>query len=155
MTINPYEAPSANLDEPIDNNAPPLWNPTAAANWCLLLSVAFGSYLHMKNWEALGEQDKAASSKVWFGISVFLMLSTLFLSPHAPKLYALSQISLFVLLLVWYFASAKAQMRYVKERFGDNYPRKGWLKPIGLALISIFACSLVASFVNLLLFPRP
>lgn len=43
--------------------APPLWNPNAAANWSLLFSPVFGALLQMKNWEALGEDDKALNSK--------------------------------------------------------------------------------------------
>ena len=36
-----------------------IWNPDAAANWCLLFSPVFGTWLHMKNWRALGEPERA------------------------------------------------------------------------------------------------
>ena len=43
-----------------------------------------------------------------------------------------------VLLVTWYITSAKAQAKVVKERFGNDYPRKGWLLPIGVAFGCIF-----------------
>ena len=30
-----------------------LWNPVAAAVWSIVLTPAFGAYLHAKNWETL------------------------------------------------------------------------------------------------------
>lgn len=147
MPINPYEAPRANLDEPIGNNAPPLWNPNAAANWCLLLSMAFGSYLHMKNWQALNEPKKAANARIWMITS---LISTLLVILAPQNLTLPGHFALFALLLSWYFVSAKPQMRQVKERYGDNYPRKGWLKPIGIALILLFGVSMVVGLITAL-----
>jgi hypothetical protein len=43
--------------------APALWNPNAAANWSLLFSPMFGAWLHMKNWAALGEPERAAARR--------------------------------------------------------------------------------------------
>ena len=61
MSLNPYSPPGAIIDDVM--NAPPLWNPNAAANWSLLFSPAFGAFVHMKNWQALGEPEKAANAK--------------------------------------------------------------------------------------------
>ena len=64
MSTNPYAPPKAVVaDIAPRQDSPPLWNPNAAANWSLLLSPAFGAFLHMKNWEELGEPAKAAASK--------------------------------------------------------------------------------------------
>lgn len=105
----------------IKNKVPALWNPNAAANWSLVFTPVFGSYLHMKNWEALGNTEKAKSSRTWFISSIIL---------------AIIGASFFVL-IAWYFSIGKKQCIYVKENFKDEYPRKPWLKPLLIAF-SIF-----------------
>ena len=134
MAINPYAPPSSNIDGGLNKEtAPELWNPNAAANWCLLFSVAFGAFLHMKNWQALGEPKRAASAKIWVIISCVLLLGFALVSAFFPdeKEIGLSYQGLFLILLFsWYFGSARAQAKFVKERFGESYTRKGWGKPI-------------------------
>jgi hypothetical protein len=55
---------------PQDDTASPtpvsLWNPEAAAMWSLVFSPAFGAYLHMRNWQQLGRNEKAVESKARF-----------------------------------------------------------------------------------------
>ena len=108
-----------------------LWNPNAAANWSLLFSPAFGSYLHMKNWEALGEVQKAKSSKTWFISS--LIFTVLGLG--------------FFVLVAWYFSIGKKQSIYVKEKFSDNYSKKSW----GIPLLIGFGVFIVCIFLILLI----
>jgi hypothetical protein len=82
---NPFAPPKAEVADPLqDGTWPNLWNPGAAANWSLLFSPAFGAFLHMKNWEALGEPAKAAAAKKW----VVLTLIVLALLPVATVLLA-------------------------------------------------------------------
>ena len=81
--MNPYDAPQADLRDDLGSGqgpAPALWNPNAAASWCLAFSVVFGAYLHMKNWEALNEPEKASASKKWFvaGICSFVIATEIF-----------------------------------------------------------------------------
>ena len=106
---------------PSRSKSPTLWNPGAAASWSLLFTPVFGAYLHMRNWEELGEPEKAKSSKTWFYISIPLSIFLLGLP----------------CLLAWYFISGKEQMAYVKEKYGDNYNKKSWGAPI-MAGIGIF-----------------
>ena len=106
---------------PSRSKSPTLWNPGAAASWSLLFTPVFGAYLHMLNWEELGEPEKAKSSKTWFYISIPLSIFLLGLP----------------CLLAWYFISGKEQMAYVKEKYGDNYNKKSWGAPI-MAGIGIF-----------------
>ena len=149
MTVNPYAPPAADVGDITQHEvAPTLWNPNAAANWSLLLSPAFGAFLHMKNWQALGEPAKAASAKVWAILSLVVLIGGSTVSALLPNIRAadgLSRILLFCLLITWYFVSARAQARYVQERFGKSYPRKGWGKPLLVALL-VFA-GFVAAFV--------
>lgn len=64
MSYNPYAAPQSDLDtqsKGLENVA--LWNPNAAGLWSLLFTPIFGSIIHMKNWNALGQPEKARASK--------------------------------------------------------------------------------------------
>jgi len=68
-TRNPYAPPEAEVADVAGpaflEAAPALWNPAAAASWSLIFSPIFGSWLQMKNWQALGESEKAAKARTW------------------------------------------------------------------------------------------
>ncbi len=71
---NPDAPPKADVADIVDGQAAPaLWNANAAASWSLLFSPAFGAFVHMKNWQALGEPAKASTAKTW-GIATLLVL---------------------------------------------------------------------------------
>jgi hypothetical protein len=115
------------------------------------LSPAFGAFLHMKNWEALGEPDKAAGAKKWVVIYIVTIVGLAVVSaflPHNRAIPAILRLTGFCLLLSWYFVSGKPQLEFVKSRYGKQYPRKGWGQPIliaiGVLLGSGFAVGLVA-----------
>jgi hypothetical protein len=141
MKANPYAPPKAELADNLqDGTRPDLWNPGAAANWNLLFSPAFGAFLQMKNWEALGEPGKAAAAKKW----VVLTLIVLALLPVATVLLANSKsmgviprLTGIVLLFGWYFSNGRGQMAYVNSKFGKLYPRRGWGKPILIAVLAL------------------
>lgn len=121
---------------------PALWNPNAAASWCLIFTPAFGAYLHMLNWRTLGEHQRAEASLKWFYVGIALLvlyslLGIVFANHKAAE--GITRLVGFVFLLSWYFGSAKAQAKFIKERFGTNYTRKPWWKPFGFALIGILA----------------
>ena len=159
MTPNPFAPPRSEVADVVRGEAaPPLWNPNAAASWSLLLSPAFGAFLHMKNWQALGEPDKAATAKTWFIVILFLLVGVILLSAFMPEVKALDGLSRIVsiaLLLSWYFSSARSQVAFVTGRFGTNYPRRGWLKPISLALLALVGVIAVAVAVALVAAPGP
>jgi hypothetical protein len=114
-----------------------IWNPNAAANWSILFTPVFGSYLQRQNWEALGELELAAWTRKWFymsiGVIVFLVcLNLLFPGSEAV---ALSVKAIAILYLVtWYYSCARPQAKYVSERFGEDYPHRRWGKPLLYAL---------------------
>ena len=147
--MNPYDAPKADLRDGLGSGqdpAPALWNPNAAASWCLAFSVVFGAYLHMKNWEALDEPEKASASKKWFvaGIcSIVIATMTSLFAMADNSINLLVDLLFLAMLLSWYFVSAKLQATYVESRFGKNYPRKGWLNPILIGVGGIFAFGFV------------
>jgi len=133
-TTNRYAPPKSQVSDVVsEDDAPPLWNPNAAANWSLLFSPVFGALVQMKNWQALGEDQRAASSKMWaIGIAiatvVFVVLSIF--SAESRGGPDMGRSIGMVLLIAWYFASGRAQSKYVKERFGKDYPRRSWGKPL-------------------------
>jgi uncharacterized membrane protein YidH (DUF202 family) len=144
MEDNRYAPPKAIVDDAPGTTeaAPALWNPNAAASWCLLFTPIFGAWLHMKNWTALGQTAKADSARNWLYASVgLLVVSTLIalLAPRVPGVRLLN----FAFLIAWYYASAKEQARYVLGRFGKNYPRRGWGLPILIAIGAIVGYVLV------------
>lgn len=133
---NPYAPPLADVaDVPVQEAAPPLWNPNAAASWSLLFSPIFGAILHMKNWQAMGEPQKAAASKTWaIACAVFLVVLTLvsaWLAEENKAVDAIGRFGGFGLLVAWYYQLGKSQNAFVLARYGKDYPRKGWPWPCG------------------------
>lgn len=141
---------TAPLDE---GGAPRLWNPAAAANWSLLFTPVFGAALHMKNWRALGDEEKAGQARMWMIATLVILLGMLTAGMVLPESEELDRMGRSVgigLLFAWYFTAARAQQKLVKERFGKNYERRGWLKPIGLAVLALGGLFVVMMIVALI-----
>jgi hypothetical protein len=149
LSINPYAPPKAAVADIVSHEeSAPLWNPNAAANWSLFFSPAFGAYLQMKNWQALGEPDKASTSKAWFVAVLVILLALPLVAALVPGMSGLLRFSSPVgvaLLIAWYVSSGRGQARYVKERFGKNYPRKGWGLPLLGAVGVLFGYFIVVA----------
>jgi uncharacterized membrane protein YfcA len=141
MSTNLYAPPKAHVADIVQGEAaPPLWNPGVAASWSLLFSPAFGAFLHMKNWEALGESDKAAAAKKWVVVIIATILGLSVagaILPHNKDLAVVLRLSNLGLLLTWYYASGKPQTNFVKSRYGKQYPRKEWAQPLLIAIAAI------------------
>ncbi|SFE63184.1 hypothetical protein SAMN04487869_1122 [Marinobacter sp. DSM 26671] len=118
-----------------------IWNPTAAANWSLLFSPIFGAFLQAKNWKSLGEQNKSKSSMLW----VYLGCLIIFLVLIVPGLAKYGSGIGIIWLLFWYFTASKSQTKYVKEKYNDEYEKKGWFKPIIIAIGLIFSLIIVTA----------
>jgi hypothetical protein len=136
---NPYAPPRSEvevMDTPA-RAAPPLWNPNAAASWSLFFTPVFGAILNMKNWQALGETQKAASSRSWAIGSLAYFVVMALVSAFLTKSDGLNRAASIALLITWYYASGKRQQAYVVARFGKDYPRRGWTKPLLLGVAGI------------------
>lgn len=130
-----------------------IWNPNAAVNWSLVFTPAFGAYLQMLNWRALGETRKAALSQNWFYASlgmfaVYILVGIFIRDSKAAEgsAHALG----FLFLLVWYFSTGRAQGKYVKQKFGKIYAKKPWGKAllVGVgALIGYFVAAMVVGLI--------
>ena len=135
MDDNRYAPPKAIVDDAPGTveAAPPLWNPNAAASGCLLFTPIFGTWLHMKNWQALGQPAKADSARNWLIASIGLLVVSTLVMLAAPRVSGIRLLN-FAFLIAWYYASGKEQARYVLGRFGTKYPRRGWGVPILVAI---------------------
>jgi hypothetical protein len=157
LETNPYQPPTAPVADVTEHGPPPaLWNPNAAANWCLLLSPAFGAYLHMRNWQALGDADKARVNFYWVVGVIVVLFGTVVASmlvPESKVLDASTRLLGLGMLVGWYVSSAKVQAKFVKDRFGTDYPRRGWAVPIlvtlGCFVALVLALAVVAIVIGL------
>ncbi len=131
-----------------------IWNPNATANWSLIFTPAFGSYLQMLNWKTLGQPDKAASSQNWFYASLAILavyvLMGIFMSDSKAADGAARGLG-FLYLLVWYFSVGRSQGKFVKEKFGSNYPKKPWGKALLIGIAAIIGYFIFAVVVGLIL----
>ena len=141
---NPFAPPKAVLDgvAVVAEDAPMLWNPDAAGAWSLLFTPVFGSILVRKNWKAIGDEDKARQGAIWLGASIVMLLATIFIG-----------ILGFFYIIVWYFAWQRPQAQFIRERWGKDYPRKGWIVPLLAALGIYIAVVVVLTMVIMALGP--
>ena len=142
--VNPFEPPKAALDgvAVVAEDAPMLWNPDAAGAWSLLFTPVFGSILVRKNWKAIGDEDKVRQGAIWLGASIVMLLATIFIG-----------ILGFFYIIVWYFAWQRPQAQFIRERWGKDYPRKGWIVPLLAALGIYIAVVVVLTMVIMALAP--
>ena len=140
--------------EPPPNEAPleaeragAIWNPNATTLWSLPFTPAFGSYLQMLNWRTLGEHVKASSAQSWFYASLLILfisfLMGMFVS-DAEVLYSIIWWLSILYLIAWYFAAGRSQVKYVKAKFGKNYPKKPWGQALLIAVGALIGCWVVA-----------
>jgi hypothetical protein len=151
---NPYAPPrAAVVDVASPGPAPGLWNPNAAASWSLIFSPVFGAILHMKNWQAMGDERRAATSRKWAVASAAFFVVVMLVGiawPENKALDGLSRLGGLILLLAWYYGIGKSQNALVLARYGKDYPRKGWAKPLGAALGLLIAFILAGVVVGFL-----
>lgn len=148
---------SSHLDDTKRDTAPPaLWNPRAATYWGLLLTPAFSAYIHMRNWETLGNKPKAAETRMWFYtlmgynllccvLSAISMIFDRDISPPGSLAFAL--------IAVWHFWAGREQERHVGTSVGDSYVHRPWLKAV-LCAAGIFVAATGVSIVIMMDFAR-
>lgn len=117
-----------------------LWNPNAAVNWSILFGAPLGSFLHARNWGSMGEHGKEKRSLIWFWTTATLMAAAIILPIDARVSGGVWLWSL----ILWYFISARAQATHVRQGYGSTYRRKGFAKPLLIAL-ACYACAVAVS----------
>ncbi len=118
---------------------PKLWNPNAATLWSAVFSTAFGAILHAINWENMGLYDKAKANKTWAWSIIILLFVTmnviLIVPPPLNKVIDYSlRFVMFISLFVWYFTQGKPQVKFVKEKYKNNYEKRRWANPLLIAI---------------------
>ncbi|WP_084402476.1 lysozyme inhibitor LprI family protein [Cupriavidus sp. amp6] len=126
----------------------PIWNPSTVAGLSVMFTPAFGSYLNASNWNSLGQPERASASKAWFYVSLLIlaaMAAAVFLAAKAggdtDTVRGFINIGGLIYFFIWYVASGRKQVSYVKDGFGKTYAKKSLVKPVlaGLALAVLYA----------------
>jgi hypothetical protein len=147
MTI---DATAPSFDEPVCA----IWNPSAAATWSLIFTPAFGAFIHMQNWQALGQPQQAAAARRWFYASLGLLMLQVFTRAINARLGSepmlLHPVGL-LFLLVWYFGAARQQAMLVKARYGAGYRRKSWDSVLLCAVVAGVAYAVTSTLLSVLL----
>lgn len=158
--VQPVEAQAGTPSARHNETAPAvqLWNPNAAANWSLLLTPAFGAFLHAANWRALGRPDRAAANTVWFWVTVVFLainIGTL-LVPDSKTLSDAMRLGGAALLFGWYFSQGRPHAKFVESSLGGRYQRKSWATPLLAGFASTGAYIALAFFLAVATFrPNP
>ncbi|MDD4930189.1 MAG: hypothetical protein PHP85_13055 [Gallionella sp.] len=119
------------------NATPPLWNPDALANWSLLLTPIFGSYLVSENYKAMGNSKDAKSAMDWFYIGIAAILSAFLIVPLGMYGFGIWMLIYLAYLLSWFFMSARKQKHAVLSKYGKNYERQPWGKVLVISIVAI------------------
>ena len=136
MSDERFAPPESELESYDRGASPALWNPDAAGVWSILFTPVFGSYLLLKNCQAIGDVDKIQAGRLWLGISVVMLIVSAML-----PLVGLGYI------ILWYFLWQAKQTAIIRARWGANYQRRSWAAPLAIAL----GLSLCFGLINLLL----
>ena len=117
---------------------PPIWDPNLATALSLAFTPIFGAYLHMLNWRALGEPQRAATSHKWFNAAIALGILYTMLPvavPDSKNAGVKMGLVGWIFLISWYLASARSQAKFVKEKYGTNYTKRPLGRALGIALL--------------------
>lgn len=131
------------------DTAPALWNPTAIRLWSLLFTWGFGGFLMAQNWKSLGEHEKSKKSMIWF-YSIFGFIFLGLITPDDDFTLKIFRFGGLGVLAAWSIFSAQHQINYIKERFGNDYQRRSWGKPLGIASASLCILLVFAGLPTLL-----
>lgn len=127
---------------------PAFWNPSALANWSILLTPLFGSYLVTENYTAMGNEEAAKGAKVWLFIGAAIMVSAFTsLLLGFTKFFMVVLLAYFAYLISWYFLSARKQHRGILAEYGNDYERQPWLRVLAIGGAGMVAWQLLLRMV--------
>jgi hypothetical protein len=150
MSDSPIEGTADTADSA---PAPALWNPNAAALWSVLFSPVFGAWLHALNWRALGDPARQRRSARWMlvGLAAAVFYIVVALAWHDPLISdRVSSATGLAYLLAWYLGPAREQLRVVRERHGDAYPRRPWGRVLMIGVGAMLGYFVLAGIVGVL-----
>jgi hypothetical protein len=142
------QAPASTLSKACSMDASlALWNPRAATCLGLLLSPAFSAYIHMCNWQALGEDDQSLEARAWccMMLGYFVMCVVLLCMSEMVGRRLAPPVSATVGLLAgWHVRGGRAQERYVAVMTNGDYTRRPWR---GVILAALAVLTLIVMIV--------
>lgn len=121
---------------------PRVWNPKVVVAWSVVFTPAFGSCLVAANWKAIGRADEYRFSLAWLAASIVVLLSYPVLGGMYPDGYSIEAKTRgfgIVYLILWYFASARAQVRTFSSLGRAHYETRSWTFPLCAAVLSTIA----------------
>ncbi|MET0983443.1 MAG: hypothetical protein ABWY02_15165 [Telluria sp.] len=116
------------VPDPLKRDAA-LWRPSAVAAWSLVFTPVFGSYLLMRNWQALGQPQAAVAARRWLRASLGVLALELIAGAINRRLnggFPFMQWLALAWLGLWLLAAALPQWQLVRRRFGRAYARQEW-----------------------------
>ena len=131
-----------------------IWNPYLAAFCSLLLTPAFGSFLLLKNWQAMGDMEKYKPARYWFYGSLTVLALNLImpLMPGNPVVGQFIADSVALAYLgAWYLIAATDQASYLREKFGKECQRRPWGQALLIGLIGLAGYYALALFIGFLM----
>ncbi len=132
----PRSAVEGLTEEAGSTKAPALWIPSTTANICLVFPIALGAWLQRQNWEAMGRPADARKAHLWMIVDLVFLAAWLVVPRLNPAFAGVMSLLSLVMLISWYYSSAKPQYVYVKKTYGKVYPRRSWAVPllVGIAV---------------------
>ncbi len=114
-----------------------LWNPTAL-NWWSLLTPIFSAWFHAKNWDELGQPEKAKTTRIWFyGLIAFVSAFVIFVPDDFTNGSSIGILTT----IVYYIVIGRKQTLYIRDN-NIEYEKKSLLKPLTIMftiIIVLFA----------------
>jgi len=120
-----------------------LWRPSAVAVWSLVFTPAFGSWLLMHNWRALGQPQAAGRARNWLRASLLVLGLQVLAGAINRRLNGDSPLGAWLALAwlgLWLLGAAWPQWLVVRRRYGRGYARRGWNGALGLAVVIGVGC---------------
>jgi len=145
----PLDAPSTIPSKACSLDASlPLWNPRAATCLGLLLSPAFSAYIHMCNWDTLGEDEQSLEARAWccMMLGYFIMCGVLIgLGGTVGRDLAPPLSATIGMLAGWHTWGGRAQERYIAVITNGAYTRRPWRRVVmaALAVLTVLAALVV------------
>ena len=123
---------------------PRLYDPRTLGRLGLLFTPAFAAWFAKRNWEELGEFDKADSQGRWFwGGVALLVVNTAAYVLHWDTLFWIAQVAWLVQVVWWYFKPQAHQTAWAKVKLKGRYDRRSLVVP-GLLASLVLAAAVFA-----------